>query len=136
MNLAGYIRVSSEGQIDAFGKDVQREAIVRWAGLNGHTITVWYEEDAVSGTVDGGDRPMLSLLISEAHKFGKFEGMVAFDSTRLARRSVVQETLLALVWSAGLHVFTTTAGELAEDDDPTRILIRQILGVIAEFDHR
>ncbi len=105
MKLAGYLRVSTEGQVDAFGKDVQRDAIERWAGLNGHEIVAWFEEDGVSGKTDGGDRP--------------------------------QETLLTLVWDAGLRVFTTTAGELsANDDDPTRILIRQILGVIAEFDHR
>jgi len=135
MKLAGYIRVSTEGQIDAFGKEVQREAIVRWADLNDHSIIAWYEEDGVSGTTDGGDRPMLSMLLLHSETMD-FEGMVAFDASRLARRSVVQETLLGLVWSAGLKVFTTTAGEISETDDPTRILIRQILGVIAEFDHR
>ena len=135
MKLAGYVRVSTEGQIDAFGKDIQREAILRWASLHGHEIVRWFEEDGVSGTTDGGNRPALSALIDEAENCG-YVGMVAFDSTRLARRSVVQETLLGLVWNAGLRVFTTTADELSADDDPTRILIRQILGVIAEFDHR
>ncbi len=136
MNLAGYIRVSTEGQVDAFGKDVQRDAIVRWARLNGHTVTHFYEEDGVSGKTDSGDRPALLSLIEQAER-KRFEGMVAFDATRLARRLVVQETLLELIRGNNLRVFTTTAGELsADDDDPTRILVRQILGVIAEFDHR
>lgn len=134
MNLAAYIRVSTEGQVDAYGKDVQREHIERWAALNGHSIKQWFEEDAVSGKTDGGDRPVLSQILNRA---ADFDGIVAFDATRLARRSFVQETLLGLIWSAGLTVFTTTAGELAADEeDPTKILIRQILGVIAEFDHR
>jgi DNA invertase Pin-like site-specific DNA recombinase len=134
VKLAGYLRVSTEGQVDAFGKDVQREAIQRWAALSGHEIVAWFEEDGVSGKTDGGDRPALAALVASD---GSYEGLVAFDATRIARRLVVQETLLALVWGAGLKVFTTTAGELsANDDDPTRILIRQILGVIAEFDHR
>jgi len=134
MNLAGYIRVSTEGQVDAYGKDVQQGSIEHWADLNGHQVTEWFEEDAVSGKTDGGDRPMLSHILTRA---GEFDGVVAFDATRLARRSIVQETLLNLVWATGLKVFTTTAGELAADeDDPTKILIRQILGVIAEFDHR
>lgn len=134
MNLAGMIRVSTEGQVDAFGKDVQHDAIYRWAELNGHTIGEMFEEDAVSGKTDGGDRPELSRLLLRADEF---DGVVFFDASRIARRLYVQETLLALVWATGLKVFTTTAGEIQEDDDdPTRIMIRQILGVVAEFEHR
>lgn len=134
MNLVGYIRVSTEGQVDAFGKDVQAEAISRWAALNDHTIVEMFEEDAVSGKTDGGDRPILASLMARADEF---EGILFFDATRIARRLYVQETLLGLVWATGLRVFTTTAGELEEhDDDPTRIMIRQILGVVAEFEHR
>ena len=136
MNLAGYIRVSTEGQVDAYGKDVQREAILRWAKLNGHLITHFYEEDGVSGKTDGGSRPALSMALEQAER-KRFEGIVVFEPSRIARRIVVQETLLSLIWSQGLKVFSTTTGELSEDeDDPTKIMIRQILGVIAEFDHR
>lgn len=134
MKLAAYIRVSTEGQVDAFGKDIQREAINRWAALNGHVVEAYYAEDAVSGKTDGGERPVLRELLENSKSF---DGVVAFDATRIARRLVVQETLLALVWATGLRVFTTTAGELTQDEeDPTKVLIRQILGVIAEFDHR
>jgi DNA invertase Pin-like site-specific DNA recombinase len=134
MNLAGYIRVSTEGQVDAFGKDVQRDAIRRWALLNGHTVDVWYEEDGVSGKTDSGDRPELRQLLADS---SEFDGVVFFDPTRIARRAVVQETLLGIIWGAGLKVFTTTAGEMARDeDDPTKILIRQVLAIVAEFDHR
>lgn len=136
MNLAGYIRVSTEGQVDAYGKDIQRDSILKWADLNGHTITHFYEEDAVSGKVDGGDRPTLKSLIEQAEA-KRVDGVVVLDPTRLARRLLVQETLLALLWSSGLRVFTTTTGELdQQDDDPTRIMIRQIFGVLAEFEHR
>lgn len=138
MKLAGYIRVSTEGQVDAFGKDVQREAILKWADLNGHLITAFFEEDGVSGTTDSGERPALRQLIEKAERLpGHIEGVVAFDATRFARRVVVQETLLQVIWAAGLRAFTTTAGEMSPDeDDPTKILIRQVLAVLAEFDHR
>ena len=136
MNLAAYIRVSTEGQVDAYGKDVQRDAILRWAKLNGHLITHMYEEDGVSGTKDSGARPALQLLLSQ-HSHKRFEGVVVFEPSRIARRIVVQETLLNLIWAEGLKVFSTTTGEMSQDeDDPTKIMIRQILGVIAEFDHR
>lgn len=136
MNLAGYIRVSTEGQVDAYGKDVQRDAILRWAKLNGHLISHFYEEDGVSGKTDSGSRPALQQCIEQAER-KRFEGIVVFEPSRIARRIVVQETLLSLIWSAGLKVFSTTTGEMdADEDDPTKIMIRQILGVIAEFDHR
>lgn len=134
MNLAGYIRVSTEGQVDAYGKDVQRKHIVDWSALNSHNVVEWFEEDAVSGKTEGGDRPVLREILERSDEF---DGVVFFDATRIARRSVVQETLLGLIWASGLTVFTTTAGELeADENDPTKILIRQILGVVAEFEHR
>lgn len=134
MNLAGYIRVSTEGQVDAYGKDVQRNYISDWAEMNGHTIVEWFEEDGVSGKTDSAERPALSEILEQSNRF---EGIVFFDATRIARRLVIQETLLGLIWAAGLTVFTTTAGEIEMDEeDPTRILIRQVLGTLAEFEHR
>lgn len=134
MKLAGYIRVSSEVQVDAYGKEVQRDHIVKWAGLLGHDIAEWFEEDGISGKTDVGDRPAMSEILERSTEF---DGIVFFDATRIARLYIVQETLLGLLWAAGLHVFTTTAGELsADEDDPTKILIRQVLAIVAEFDHR
>jgi len=134
MNLAGYLRVSTAGQVDAFGKEVQREGIERYASLSGDVITEWFEEDAVSGKVEGAERPVMAEIIARADEF---DGVITFDATRIARRLVVQETLIGLLWAAGLTVVTSTNGVLEEDDeDPTRVLIRQILGVVAEFEHR
>lgn len=138
MNLAGYIRVSSEVQVDAYGKAVQRNHIANWASLNGHTITAWFEEDGVSGKTDDADRPALhNLLTYNGLEEYQFEGMVVFDATRIARRLYIQETLLNLIWATGLRVFSTTNGELeADEDDPMKILIRQVVGAVAEFEHR
>lgn len=133
MDLAGYLRVSTAGQVDAFGKDVQREGIERYAALSGDTVVEWFEEDAVSGKVEGADRPVMAEIIARADEF---DGVIAFDATRIARRLIVQETLMGLLWAAGLEVVTSTTGVVEQDDDPTRVMIRQILGVLAEFDHR
>lgn len=133
MNLAGYLRVSTAGQVDAFGKDVQREGIERYASLSGDVITEWFEEDAVSGKTEGAARPVMAEILARADEF---DGVIAFDATRIARRLIVQETLMGLMWAAGLTVVTSTNGVVEHDDDPTRVLIRQILGVVAEFEHR
>ena len=133
MNLAGYLRVSTAGQVDAFGKDVQREGIERYAALSGDAVVEWFEEDAVSGKVEGADRPVMAEIIARADEF---DGVIAFDATRIARRLIVQETLMGLLWAAGLEVVTSTNGPVEQDEDPTRVMIRQILGVVAEFEHR
>jgi DNA invertase Pin-like site-specific DNA recombinase len=133
MRLAGYIRVSTEGQVEAFGKAVQRAGIERYAALSGDVVVEWFEEDGVSGKVEGADRPVMAQIISRADEF---DGIIAFDATRIARRLIVQETLIGILWNAGLQVVTSTAGVIEEDSDPTKVLIRQILGVVAEFDHR
>ena len=55
---------------------------------------------------------------------------------RLARDLIVQETVLAEVKRLGGEVFSTSAAEagyLSDDpDDPSRKLIRQVLGAVAE----
>ena len=38
MRLVSYLRVSSNGQLDGYGFDVQREHIKSWAKANGHKI--------------------------------------------------------------------------------------------------
>lgn len=134
MNLAGYIRVSTGGQIDGFGPEVQRDLIVKWAGANEHTVTHWVEDLGVSGTVDGEDRDGIGeLLVLADDKV--IDGVIAFDVSRFARDLIVQETLLSMLWSKGLTVFTCSGGEVADNDaDPTRIMVRQILAVFAQFE--
>jgi site-specific DNA recombinase len=55
----------------------------------------------------------------------------------LAIREAQQEQLLAEVWRAGGEVFSTAGGEtdLRDDDaDPSRKLVRRILGAVAEYE--
>src|SRR5205823_7582346 len=55
-----------------------------------------------------------------------------------ARDLILQETLLAEVKRMGKMIFSTAGGEdafLADDpDDPSRKLIRQVLGAVAEYE--
>jgi DNA invertase Pin-like site-specific DNA recombinase len=57
---------------------------------------------------------------------------------RLARDLIIQETLLGEVWRMGREVFSTSAAEQGylQDDphDPSRKLIRQVLGAVNEYE--
>ncbi len=64
--------------------------------------------------------------------------LVVYRLDRLARDLIVQEQLLAEVWRSGGQVFSTSDAEaafLANDaSDPSRRLIRQVLGAVSEYE--
>lgn len=137
MRLLAYLRVSSAGQIDAWGLDRQEEAIKRYARANGHRIVDWYRDEGVSGTIEAVDRPQLSAAIRALGS--KAEGILVADLDRFARSLTVQEAALAVIWRAGGKVFNATSGgEVHADDpdDPSRTLIRQVMGAVIEFEKR
>jgi len=135
MKLVAYLRVSSAVQVEAWGLDRQESAVKKWARSNGHRITAWRRDEGVSGTREAVDRPGLSEAI-EMVSAGSVDGILVADLDRFARKLTVQEAALALVWRAGGNVFTATAGEvLREDpDDPSRTLIRQVMGAVIEYE--
>jgi DNA invertase Pin-like site-specific DNA recombinase len=69
---------------------------------------------------------------------GRAAGIVVYRLDRLARDLILQETLLAEIAGLGGRVYSTFAGEqeVVEDDpdDPSRRLIRQVLGAVSEYE--
>jgi DNA invertase Pin-like site-specific DNA recombinase len=137
MRLVAYLRVSSTGQIDGYGYDVQLTDIKRWAKVNGHKIIATFR-DAVTGKYDAPDRPGLTEAIQMVRRPPEADGIIVGKLDRLARALTVQEAILALVWREGGKVFTAEDGEVRRDDpdDPMRIAIRQVQGVFAELDRK
>lgn len=136
MRLIGYLRVSSAGQVDAWGLDGQEAAIRSWSRTHGHRIVGWHRDEGVSGTVEAVDRPGLAAAIDELGTAA--DGIVVADLDRLARKLTVQETALAVTWRAGGRVFTATGGEVLQEDpdDPARTLVRQVMGAVIEYEKR
>lgn len=137
MRLVSYLRVSTTGQLDGYGFDVQREHIRQWAKTNGHKIIGEYT-DAVTGKADAADRPGLLEALQMVRRPPEAEGIVVGKLDRLARQLTTQEAILSLVWREGGRVFTAEDGEVLRDDpdDPMRTAIRQVQGVFAELDRK
>lgn len=140
MKLAAYLRVSTDRQAEhGLGLDVQRATIKEWARANGHRIVLWAQDAGVSGSNGLDAREGLFDAISAVQDEAA-EGVVVYKLDRLARDFVLQETLLSMVWKAGGRVFSCSTGEDSfldpenETDDPSRTMVRQILGVIAEYE--
>lgn len=134
MKLVAYTRVSTNGQVDAFGLPAQRQAIAAWAKLHGHEIVAHAEDAGVSGRLL--ERPGLGEALAIVRD-GEAQGVVVARLDRLARDTVVQETLFREVWGMGAEVLSTAEREndLRDDpDDPSRKLIRTILSAVATYE--
>jgi DNA invertase Pin-like site-specific DNA recombinase len=128
-----YLRVSSVGQLEGDGIERQRLAVATFAKKNGYQIVEEYRDDGVSGTREWEGRPGLSALLERLASNGVRVVLVE-SSDRLARDLMVSELILAECRRLGARVITAGGNDLADDVDPTRILFRQMLSAIAQFD--
>ena len=131
-----YVRVSGRGQVDGDGPERQRLAIVQFARNSGLQVVEEFSDLGVSGTTDLAERPGLAALLDRIESNG-IRVVVIERADRLARDLMVQEVILNQFVKAGATILTADGIDLTSgDDDPTRRLIRQVLGAVAEFEKR
>ena len=122
---------------DGLGLDVQSDACKKWARANSHRVVATFTDAGVSGSNGLDNRVGLADTL-RALRNKEISGVVVYRLDRLARDLVLQESLLAEVRRMGGQVFTTSAAEagyLVDDpDDPSRKLIRQVLGAVNEYE--
>lgn len=140
MKIVAYLRVSTDKQVEhGHGLDVQRAAIRAWAKKHRHHIVDTFSDEGVSGSNSWETREAFPEAL-KAIQGGQAKGLVVYRLDRLARDLVAQELLLREVRKLGGEMFSTSPGEagyLADDpDDPSRALIRQILGAVSEYERK
>lgn len=130
MKAFAYLRVSTVGQVDGDGFPRQRAAIDEYAQKNDLQVARYFHEQGVSGTLL--ERPAWQDLVFEALASGVTIILIE-RLDRLARDLIVQETLLGDLRKEGIKLISTAEPDLCSDD-PSRKLIRQVFGAIAEYD--
>lgn len=130
-----YLRVSGKSQIDGDGFPRQRQTIANYAKKHQIEIEREFCEKGVSGTKDAFDREALTDLMV-ALKANGVRTVLLERADRLARDLMISEILLGEFRKIGVQVISAECGtELTvEDNDPTRKLIRQVLGAISEWE--
>ena len=128
-----YLRVSGKGQVDGDGFPRQRDSVSEYARRNRMEIVNEFRDEGVSGTLF--DRPGLTDLFV-AIKADGVRVVLVEKADRLARDLVVSETLLAEFRKLGVKVVAAEGGTdlTVDNDDPSRKMIRQILGVVSEWE--
>lgn len=127
-----YLRVSGRGQLDGDGFTRQALAIEQYASVHGFTIVGTFEEQGVSGTQDLANRPALLDLMATLQD-GKVKVVFIERLDRLARDLMVQENLLADFRKSGFEFVSVAEPDLC-CSDPSRVLMRQIFGSIAQYE--
>lgn len=132
MTAVGYVRVSTTEQVKGFGLDVQRSAIADYCDAQGLTLGAVYSDDGVSGSngLESRDGLARALATLESRQAAV---LVVYRLDRLARDLLLQETILGRLRACGVAVVSVTEGSV-DSDDPTRVLVRQVLGAIGEYE--
>jgi DNA invertase Pin-like site-specific DNA recombinase len=127
-----YLRVSGQGQVKGDGFTRQMEAIKAYAKAHDIQIVNTYREEGVTGTAELADRPAFVEMMTALHSNGtKLVLIEKLD--RLARDLMIQETIIGDLRKNGLALISVAEPDLLQDD-PSRKLMRQIFGAIAEYE--
>lgn len=130
-----YLRVSGKGQRHGDGFPRQREVISRFAKAQGCVLADEFTDTGISGTRDLEDRPGLAALLDRVEHNG-VKTVLVENASRLARDLMVQEVIISQLREVGVRVIAADSGTdlTVTDDDPTRTLIRQVLGAVSQFE--
>ncbi len=111
-------------------RTVQEERIRSFCAEAGLHLVALHADEGVSGKLF--DRPGLTLALA-AMETGRADALVVYRLDRLARDLIVQETILERIARLGRQVRSVTEPDI-EGNDPTRVLIRQVLGAISQYE--
>jgi len=130
-----YLRTSSAANVgaDKDSEKRQRAAIQAYAKAAGYELVGEYYDAAVSGADLITDRPgfteMLARLLSNGART-----VIVESPDRFARDLMVQLVGHDLLKAQGITLIPASAPDMFVEDTPTAVLVRQVLGAIAEFE--
>jgi DNA invertase Pin-like site-specific DNA recombinase len=138
MRYAVYLRVSTEGQADdGQGLAIQEQACRDWLRKHRHRLVEVCTDAGRSGAADVGHRAGLARALALVGA-DRADGVLVYRLDRLARDIVLQEQLLADLHRLGktLRSCSPTEDEhlIHDPADPTRALVRRILGSISTYE--
>ena len=135
VKAVAYLRTSSHANVgsDKDSDKRQRAAIEAFARANGYTIVNEHYDAAVSGADPVADRPGFARMLAELMANGA-RTIIVESPDRFARDLMVQLAGHDMLKERGIALIAASAPAHFIEDTPTAVLMRQMLGAIAQFD--
>lgn len=127
-----YLRVSGKAQVEGDGFTRQEKTIREYAASHDIKIIQVFREKGVSGAKELDNRPALLDLMAALHSNGTHLVLIE-KLDRLARDLMVQETIIADLRKNSFDLISVLEPDLMKDD-PSRKLMRQLFGAVAEYE--
>ncbi len=129
-DAVAYLRVSGKGQVEGGGFSRQIDTIRKYAKDSNFNVVKIYRDEGVSGTLE--ERPALTRMIVDLQANG-VRAVIIERLDRLARDLMVQENLIYQFKKIGIELISALEPDMLSED-PTRKLVRQVLGAISEYE--
>jgi len=113
--------------------DRQRAAIAAFAKAHGDVIIAEFYDAAVSGADPIADRPGFKAMLDRIAGNG-VRCILVESPDRFARDLTVQLTGHDYLKGLGVTLIPASAPDFFTEDTPTAVLVRQVLGAIAQFE--
>jgi DNA invertase Pin-like site-specific DNA recombinase len=131
MRVVGFYRVSTDAQVESgLGLEAQRSAVEAYCITQGYELVAHFTEGGVSGKTPLADRKELLRALASV-KTLEADALVVAKLDRLSRDPLTQMTAERVLAKAGARV-VSVAGEGTEGEDPAQVLLRRIMGAVAE----
>jgi len=135
-NVVAYYRTSSQSNIGTDKDSIkrQKQSVENYTKSNGMVIIKYFYDKGVSGSTDVFTRGSFLEMMNYC-KENSIDTIVVEGADRIARDLLVMETaFMYLTSKLGYNLVSVANPETFVDDTPTATLIRQILGVISQFE--
>jgi len=123
---------TDRGQIEGDGFTRPRAAIKAYAAANDIKVMREFREEGVSGTKETMDRAAWAEMMATLHS-NSVRTIIVEKLDRLARDLMVQEAAIADLRKYGFSLVSVQEPDLMASD-PTRVLMRQLMGALAQYD--
>ena len=134
--VVGYYRTSSNSNVgqDKDSRKRQRHAVMNYASSNGMTVVSEFYDIGVSGTKEILNRPSFMKMLDYCED-NEISTIVLEDASRMSRDLIIQETgFQYLTTKLGYKLVSVANPDTFVENTPTGTLIRQVLGVISQFE--
>jgi DNA invertase Pin-like site-specific DNA recombinase len=130
-----YFRTSSLTNVGADKDSLkrQRETVEAFSKAAGYEIVAEFSDDGVKGADPVDQRPGFAEMLSRIASNG-VRTIIVETANRFARDLIVQGTGWRFLQGLGVTLIAADSPDAFLDGTPTAVLIRQVLGSVAQFE--